>query len=1087
MVAPSLIDWTPYRAAFAERLSTSTGREVSIDGDVDFVLLPRPAFNADEVRISGAVAEDFVAIGRLSARLAVFPLLKGEFTFRELVLMRPEARLTRDLEGRIDFLPDFLPLQGSAAPPAPSPSAATPFDWDVERVVIEGGMTSLRDSADGATFRVRGVDMAVGAPRARDSVKGGAAPVTIAGKFVVGDVPMTLNAVVGRAGGGVNTLLVTLGLAEADAAVKFSGTVAPYRDWEVRGDLNMASATAAALMTSLGLVDPASSIPQALQGTFSLDAKIRGNRAALSADPLVADVGGTTARGTLNWRAADGNPDASPMIDLNIEVGTVQVEAWRFSEANTGIPNSLGPRNNLGLVRTAHAQASAASPMNIGLSTAFREMKAKIGVRIPVLSYRGQTLRGGALAASMSDGVLTVSDASVELPAATYVKAAGLVRLEQAPAFEGVLDMQTGDLRGMLAWLGFNIDPSRQLPGRLSNATLRAGLQGTPARFALGEISATIDTSAITGSIAWTKVQGTDSTGPGLTPAGAERPALALDLAVNALNFDIYAPLFNEPAPNTAVDSAGNAPKKPAAYGVSPSFTAFSALADFDAEIRLQIDAVTAGGIANGKVGLDLALKDATLTVRTASFENVGGATAWFSGGIGGFGVSPRFDDFQFDLSTTDLARVGRAFGFEVPTPLRSLTPISLTGVVKGGLAQADLAATLKAASLSIRADGQVLTLDHQPHLTIKLEASQPSYATLLKAAGAPWPLNLPDPGAVKFTAQVSHQRSETKIESIEFHVGDNAVTGSLSIARGQGLPEVTGSLRGVAVAVDKLWPRQIGTRPAMALPGQRGARSSAIATAWSNSSLDWRFLSGWRGNIELSGPSLSLRGIQVRDFSCRVVVADDAAEVVEWTGQVFGAPGQIYLRAAALPVPSIQGELAFLGGDLSAVAASVNGGSGGETGGLKPGGKADFAGSFRTTGASPAALVAGLAGSGTVKIITADAGSGALSGLLGAVAAAHQVEGLASGSQGAGVVTLESRVSATAGRIKIEDATVASKSYGGVFTGMIDLAGWQVDLAGKLRLESRAPGEAARPGTVAITIKGALDLPNIMLLPTSP
>ncbi len=1076
LVAPNLIDWTPYRAAFAERLFAATGRKVSIDGDVDFVLLPRPAFNANEVRINGAVADDFVAIERLSARLAVFPLLKGEFAFRELVLMRPEARLTRDLEGRIDFLPAFLASERSQASPVPSDSATTPFDWDVERVVIEGGVASLRDSADGAIFTVHGVDLAVGAPQV--------APVTIAGNFVVADVPMTLNAVIGRVGGGVNTVSATLGLAEADTAAKFSGTFAPSRDWEVRGDLNIASATAAALMASLDLVDAASLLPQALQGALSLDAKIRGNRSAVFADPLVADIGGTPARGTLNWRAADGNPDASPMIDLTIEVGTVQVEAWRFAEANASIPKSFATRNKFAVVKTAHAQAAAPPLTNVGLLTAFKKTNAKIGVRIPVLSYRGQTLRGGALAASIAEGVLTVSDASVELPAATYVKAAGLVRLEQAPVFEGILDMQTGDLRGMLAWLGFDIDPARRLPGRLSNATLRAGLQGTPARIALGDISATIDTSAITGSMSWAR-------------EGGARSTMGLDLAVNALNIDIYAPLFKEPTPEAAVASGGSPPDKPTTYGVTPTFTAFSALADFDAEMRLRIDSVTAGGIANGKVGLDLALKDATLTVRSASFENVGGATAWFSGGIGGFGVSPNFDNLKFDLSTPDLVRVGRAFGFEVPTPLRSLSPVSLTGVVKGGLAQADLTATLKAANLSIRADGQALTLDHQPHLTLKVEASEPSYAALLKAAGAPWPLNLADPGAVKFTAQVTHQRSETKIEALEFRIGEHAITGSLNIARGQGLPEVTGSLSGVALAVDKLWPResparqitprQITPRPVATRPVQGNARGAAIASAWSDESFDWRFLSGWRGTIELSGRSLSLRGIAVRDFSCRIVVADDAAEIVDWNGKVFGAPGQIYLRASALPVPSLQGELAFLGGDLGAVAASVNGGTGGETGGLKSGGKADFAGSFRTQGASPAALVAGLAGSGTVKITTADAGSGVISGLLGAVAAANQLEGLASGSQGGGPVTLESRVSATAGRIKIEDATVASKSYGGAFTGMIDLPGWQVDLAGKLRLESRTPGAAARPETVAITIKGALDLPNIMLLPVSP
>lgn len=219
-----------------------------------------------------------------------------------------------------------------------------------------------------------------------------------------------------------------------------------------------------------------------------------------------------------------------------------------------------------------------------------------------------------------------------------------------------------------------------------------------------------------------------------------------------------------------------------------------------------------------------------------------------------------------------------------------------------------------------------------------------------------------------------------------------------------------------------------------------------------------------------------------MRDFVARLLVADDAGELTEWNGKVFGVPGQIYLRLAATPEPTVQGEIGFLGGDLAAAAAAVNGGES-NSAGLKPSGKADFAGSFRAQGATPAALVAALSGSASVKITASETGSGVVSGLLGAVAAASRLESTV-GSRTAGVVTLESRVSAADGRIKVEDATVASKSYGGAFSGTIDLPRWLVDITGKLRLEAGGSGDATRPTLVPITVKGALDLPNIMLLP---
>jgi hypothetical protein len=218
------------------------------------------------------------------------------------------------------------------------------------------------------------------------------------------------------------------------------------------------------------------------------------------------------------------------------------------------------------------------------------------------------------------------------------------------------------------------------------------------------------------------------------------------------------------------------------------------------------------------------------------------------------------------------------------------------------------------------------------------------------------------------------------------------------------------------------------------------------------------------------------VRGVQAQDFKFRLALAEGGAEVADWNGRVFGAPGQLYIKLGTLPVPSVQGEIAFLGGDLGAVAGAINGTSVG----LKSGGKVDFAGSFRMQGGTPAAFASDVSGSGTVKLSTTEAGTGPVSALLGAVAAANQLEGL-SGQKG-GLVTLESRFSSTEGRIKIEDATVASKSYGGAFSGTIDLPRWQVDMTGKLRLEVANSG--GRPVSVPIAVKGTLDLPNITLLP---
>ena len=1054
--APSLIDWTEYRGSFAQRLSAATGRAVTIDGDVDFVLLPRPALNADAVRIGGgALADDFVAIERLSARLAFLPLLTGDLRFRELVLRRPEARVTRNQAGNVDFL-TFTPP--TSAPGVAAPAPAAPFDLDIDRIVIDDGALSFDDVTNGAAVNIKGIDVTLTAPPLK--------PTTLTGDIIAGNTPLAIDAVLGRAGaGGASTLSLTVKLTEVDATAKFSGILTRTPGaWDLRGDVSGNAGSASAILAALNLTTSGAPTPAALQKPLSLTAKLRANANAISIDPLSLDLGGIPAKGMVSWQAAGS--DAPPHVTAKMEVGAVQLEAWRFAANVPSTPMGFD------FIATARAQtppAQAASTTALPL----KNLAGDFSLKIPALSYRGQTLRDANFAATLADGELMVSDISVELPAATRARAFGILRLDETRVFEGAMEAQTGDLRNMLAWLGVN--PTNVPLGRLSNASFKAALQVTPLQATLGDITATIDTSTITGRMNWLK---------------GTRAAWGVDLAVNTLNADAYLPLFKRadtpvvqapaavPAP-TATPATVSA--KTNAYGVTPAFAAFADLADIDADVRLQVDALTFGGVGNGKAGLDAGLKNGTLTLRSASFENVGGATAWFSGAIGGFGVTPRFDDLQFDVSATDLPRVGRAFGFDVPEQLRSLTPLSLTGVIKGSLAQADVTATLKVANLIVQATGQGLTLDQQPHISLNVEAAQPSYAALMKAAGFSWPVGTPDPGAVKVSAHITHEPTTTKIESVAVRIGDNSFTGALDIARGQGLPDVTGTLTGVNFAADRLWVKAATAAP-VSIPLRTVATRPQAPTVkpppWSDEAFDWSMLKGWRGNVQISGPSLTVRGVQVQDFSGRLIVADDAVELTEWKGKVFGAPGQLYLRAAATPVPTVQGEIAFLGGDLGGVANAINGG-GSVT---KSVGKADFAGTFRAQGANPAALAAAFSGSGTLKITASEAGSGAISGLLGAITAANQVEGFGK----TGPVTLESRFSAADGRIKVEDATVASKSYGGAFTGTIDIARWQVDLAGRLRLESRAADAVGKPPAVPITIKGQLDLPNIMLRPAS-
>ena len=52
LVIPSLIDWNTYKAEIAERIGAATGRAVTLEGDIDLALLPRPTLSVTGARLA---------------------------------------------------------------------------------------------------------------------------------------------------------------------------------------------------------------------------------------------------------------------------------------------------------------------------------------------------------------------------------------------------------------------------------------------------------------------------------------------------------------------------------------------------------------------------------------------------------------------------------------------------------------------------------------------------------------------------------------------------------------------------------------------------------------------------------------------------------------------------------------------------------------------------------------------------------------------------------------------------------------------------------------------------------------------------
>ena len=115
LVIPSLIDWNTYKAEIAERIGAATGRAVTLDGNIDLALLPRPTLSVSGARLAnlpGASEPDMVRLRKLDVRVAFMPLLRGRIQVQSVALIEPVIALEVLADGRRNW--DFAPTANAA-------------------------------------------------------------------------------------------------------------------------------------------------------------------------------------------------------------------------------------------------------------------------------------------------------------------------------------------------------------------------------------------------------------------------------------------------------------------------------------------------------------------------------------------------------------------------------------------------------------------------------------------------------------------------------------------------------------------------------------------------------------------------------------------------------------------------------------------------------------------------------------------------------------------------------------------------------------------------------------------------------------
>jgi uncharacterized protein involved in outer membrane biogenesis len=150
-LAPVLIDWDGFKPRIAEAVSDATGKELRIDGPLAVSLFPAIEVSATGIHLRDSVSNtEVVAIGRVAAKVRLWPLLTKRLVIDSFVISEPELNLLIDADGRPNWAiaPAAAPEPAEVAPSQDrEPPLRDVFFWPTSGSRVAGCPTPTRAAA----------------------------------------------------------------------------------------------------------------------------------------------------------------------------------------------------------------------------------------------------------------------------------------------------------------------------------------------------------------------------------------------------------------------------------------------------------------------------------------------------------------------------------------------------------------------------------------------------------------------------------------------------------------------------------------------------------------------------------------------------------------------------------------------------------------------------------------------------------------------------------------------------------------------------------------------------------------------------
>ncbi len=852
------IDWNQHKNIIAQQFSEATGKKIVFEGPISFKLLPTPYLNASNVKILSPTG--------------------GEKTLVEIPDLVAKLSLAPLLKGQFDI--QRMELRNPQINVEVSDDGKLNWQSDLtpeQRQKIEDAKIALNSVSIGnATLNFedpfRNISLKLENLNGEVIAQSIMGPYRIEGNYVKDNTPEGFAISLGQFSDSfATTLNAAITHPVSESYIRFDGSFM-LSNKVLNGNIIVESKKlkqfAQANFKQLEFDD-------AYDYPLAVTADINVNENQLNLSNIVLKYGETQGAGNLQMPFNDGfdNGGIKPRVDV----------AFNFTD--------------LDLTPVAHAVTSSVAKYSAQDSVYNPQIGFDLlaDVKAVRTTYKGQQIKNFETSVDWVENILTLNTLKATAPGDTDINIKGTISaFEDKPFYSLDTNLSSNDFLKTLTWLG--VAPEVSAAATYRKAVGNAKFTGTLQRIQVSPFNFTLDKSSVSGE-AGIKLD---------TP----RKDIMLIVNTDMINFDNY--ISSLPEEEKA---------KTWAQRMVYRFSKLGMFNDFDMQATLKMNLGIYENMPFENVAFNGNLLDGKLTIENLQIGSVANSAIKVEGILSGFGKSPIFENFNYDIQTNDVAALINKIELKAPNlDYKKLNDFQIWGAITGDMSQFATETNVNFEDLKLIYKGQVSRKGDKISYNGDLELKHPDFVKMLNDLNLPYNPKAYSLGLFDLKTKLIGDTEEFRANPLEFNIGFNTFKGDISYTKGsEGRPSILTNMEINKFEIERFLNKNTETSGEPVINPVAEVKAEFLARPlWAKNTINYDFYKSFDLSGSFKIQELSYQNYIFRQAQGDVSLLQGNADIKNFAADYLGGKIEASLQLQMQSKPLVNGRIKIANAEVN-------------------------------------------------------------------------------------------------------------------------------------------------------------------------